>query len=117
MSDIGNCVGLHPFGLCAPGQGCNKPPEADVRKDLHAALAEIMRMREAAERIIWLAESGRNYGKGRGQAAREILDAAIARAPRLPPLDDPDPDYRTYVEGLLVELRERARVSEEAWKR
>jgi hypothetical protein len=77
--------------------------------DLYAALAEIMRMRLAAERIVWLAnEPGSRYGKGRGQAAQEILDAATERAPRLPVVGRGDADDDQYVQTLLEELRARA---------
>lgn len=37
---------------------------------------ELDAMRRRAERIIWLADTSPGYGKGRGQAAREILGEA-----------------------------------------
>jgi hypothetical protein len=46
-----------------------------MNDDLNIALAEIARMRNAARRIIWMSENHPSYGKGRGQAAKEILES------------------------------------------
>jgi hypothetical protein len=101
----------------APDSVSDLGEKAPMHPDLYAALAEIMRMRLAAERIMWLAQESPGYGKGRGQAAQEVLDSATERAPRLPVTGRGDVDDDRYVQQLLDELRTRAQASEKAWKR
>lgn len=68
--------------------------------DLELALIEVWRLREAAERIIWCAETLPRYGKGRGQAAQEILDSVTKM--KTPILSDEDKT------ALLSDIQARA---------
>src|SRR5689334_4539428 len=44
--DEGSCTGLHPYGPCAPGEGCNRPMTPDPITVDRDALDDWMRERD-----------------------------------------------------------------------